>query len=843
MDCCPIVLIVGTRPEGIKMVPVYFALKRAGLPVLLVSSMQHEQLLQDVFDLFNIVPDYDLAIMRQGQDLFYITQALLQKTKELFQQVRPSLVLVQGDTTSTFAATLSAFYAHIPVMHIEAGLRTGDMQSPFPEEFNRRCVSLLAQHHFAPTAGAAANLVIEGVADQAITVVGNTVVDALYMLQDALAHGRIKPSVRLSELVTQSIAAGKRCILLTMHRRESFDGGIERVLQAVTTFLRTHDDVVCFYPYHPNPHVVNALQHTQLQDLPNCFLFEPLGYADMVYLLDNIDLVLTDSGGIQEEAISLGKQVLILREKTERTEGIVAGMAYLVGTDYATIIAHMEQLYASPVNTGTTTFYGDGKAAEKIVQHILDRHLIKKFNLDVSLLVHERYAPGIQASSLPSKRNTIMHVVIGLGYIGLPTALVMADHGCDVIGVDIDRARVEAINAGDAVIQEPEIYERLQIALQKDNFKAVTDICTADYYIIAVPTPFKEEKKADLQYVYAAADTIASVLKVGDTILLESTVPVGATDTIAAYLAQKTGFKIGQDVYIAHCPERVLPGNIFHELVHNDRIIGGVTPACAAKAQELYATFVKGALYLTDAKSAELVKLIENSSRDVQIAFAHQVTSMSYSLGLDPYQIIDLANKHPRVNILQPSAGVGGHCIAVDPWFLIETMQPQTALLQAARSINDARPLEIIACIQREILAFTRTTQRIPKLLLMGLTYKPDVDDVRESPALHIAHMLNNEPSCDLLVCEPHVKQTYLKGEWNSCVVGIANGIEQADIVVFLVAHTRFKAIDHAVLATKKVMDFCGVMHKKSSADELHWPKTSAAYMPYMKSSRLQENI
>jgi UDP-N-acetylglucosamine 2-epimerase (non-hydrolysing) len=842
MDYHPIVLIVGTRPEGIKMAPVYFALKKAGLPVLLVSTMQHEQLLQDVFDLFNIKPDYDLAIMRQGQDLFYITQALLQKTKELFQQIKPSLVLVQGDTTSTFAASLSAFYAHIPVMHIEAGLRTGDMQSPFPEEFNRRCISLLAQHHFAPTAGAAAHLIAEGIADQAISIVGNTVVDALYMLNDALAQGRIQPSIRLQERITQSIANAKHIILLTMHRRESFDGGIERVLQAVATFLREHDDVVCFYPYHPNPHVVQALQYAQMQELANCYLLEPLSYADMVYLLNKVDLVLTDSGGIQEEAISLGKRVLILREKTERTEAIAAGMAHLVGTDYAMIMAYMEQLYATPLLTGTTTFYGDGKAAEKIVQHIVDTHVLKKRYQEVSQLAHEQHASTLQTPLIQTKRNTMHVVMLGLGYIGLPTALVMADHGYTVTGVDIDAARVAAINAGDAVIQEPEIYERLQVALQKDNFKAVIQICTADYYIIAVPTPFKEEKKADLQYVYAAADMIATVLKAGDTILLESTVPVGATDAVAVYLAQRTGFKVGHDIFIAHCPERVLPGNIFHELLQNDRIIGGVTPICAQKAREVYAQFVKGALHLADAKSAELVKLIENSSRDVQIAFAHQVASMAYSLGLDPYQIIDLANRHPRVNILQPSAGVGGHCIAVDPWFLIETMQPQTALLQAARHINDARPLEIIAYIQREILAFTRSTQRVPNVLLMGLTYKPDVDDLRESPALHIAHMLKNEPSCRLLVCEPHVKQTYLKGELSNRVVNITQGVEQADIIVFLVAHTRFKAIDRTILATKKVLDFCGSMHQKGSADELHWPKVSAAYMPHITSPLLQES-
>jgi UDP-N-acetylglucosamine 2-epimerase (non-hydrolysing) len=843
MDCRPIVLIIGTRPEGIKMMPVYFALKKAQLPVVLVSTMQHEQLLQDVFDIFSVKPDYDLGIMRQGQDLFYITQALLQKTKELLQQIKPSLVLVQGDTSSTFAASLSAFYLHIPIMHIEAGLRTGDMYAPFPEEFNRRCVSLLAQHHFAPTPAAAAHLLHEGVPEHAISVVGNTVVDALHLIQNMIADSSIRPSERLFERIAQAITARKRIVLLTIHRRESFDGGVERVLDAVAAFLRAHDDVVCFYPYHPNPHVVRALEHAQMQHLQNCHLMEPLVYADLVYLLSKADLVLTDSGGIQEEAISLGKHVLILREKTERKEGILAGMATLVGTDYATIIGSLEQLYATTVQSGRTTIYGDGKTAEKIVQHILDTQLLS-LQPCANIVQDDQQMPLYAAATVvPQKRKKMRVVMLGLGYIGLPTALVMADNAIDVIGVDIDAARVAAINGGDPVIQEPEIFERLQVALQTQHFTATTQIDTADYYIIAVPTPFKEAKKADLRHVYAAVDMIATVVKNGDTILIESTVPVGTTQAIAAYLERTTGFKAGCDISIAHCPERVLPGNIFHELVHNDRIIGGITPLCAEKARLLYACFVKGSLNLTDTKSAEFIKLIENSSRDVQIAFAHQVASMAYALGLDPYQIIDLANKHPRVTILQPSAGVGGHCIAVDPWFLIETCERQTALLQAARQINDARPLEIIQFIQQAADTLMCATECKPKVLLMGLTYKPDVDDLRESPALHIAQLLINAPSLDLLVCEPHVKQVCLRGEFGDRVVTIADGIEQADIIVFLVAHTRFKAIDRMVLATKKVMDFCGSMHQKHGADDLHWPKESAAYMPFKTSSLVQENL
>lgn len=421
--------------------------------------------------------------------------------------------------------------------------------------------------------------------------------------------------------------------------------------------------------------------------------------------------------------------------------------------------------------------------------------------------------------------------VIGLGYIGLPTALVLAEHGHDVIGFDIDERRVESINRGDPVIVEPEIVDRLRTALTVHNFHATTTIQPARYFIIAVPTPFLEDKNADLSYVMNAADSIARVLKQGDTVIVESTVPVGTSDRVTRLLEEKTGMKEG-DFFIAHCPERVLPGKIFYELIHNARIIGGMSPASVEQAGALYRSFVKGSLYLTDAATAEMVKLIENSSRDVAIAFANQVAAMAYSLGLNPYEVIELANKHPRVNILTPRCGVGGHCIAVDPWFLIESFPAHTDLLKTARIINDEKPNQVLGMIRRSL-----SNMNNPTILVLGLTYKPDVDDLRESPALHIAQALKAWKGINLLVCEPLIVSEVLHTAFApSQVVTLEQGFEQADVIVCLVAHSAFNVLRDIDLSSTKVFDFCGLLHRshQESAHKelLFWPASNAQEWP-----------
>ncbi len=823
----PIVLVVGTRPEGIKLIPVYQALKRLGESPLICSTMQHDAMLTQVFDLFGVKPDFDLEIMRFGQDLFYVTQSVLQKTKELFIKIKPRLVVVQGDTTSSMVASLSAFYLGIPIVHVEAGLRTDDLHSPFPEEMNRRVIASLATIHCAPTTLAADNLRAAGILKKDIFITGNTVVDALYAIKNDLDHQKIVIPDHLKKHVEQAQLQHKKIMVLTAHRRESFDGGLDRILSAVKSFLVEHQDVICFYPFHPNPAVVQAINRAELHSIANMVISEPIGYKDMVYLLLASNYILTDSGGIQEEAVSLGKTVLVLREKTERMEGVIAGYAHVVGTDQVAIYNALIGLHSRsdvPLVQGEPV-YGDGSAGDKIAA-IIQNYTTTTYGVPE----HESCASVVSYEKKGKNMNLIC--IVGLGYIGLPTAIVAVDHGCTVVGVDIDKYRVDKINAGDPVIHEPEIYEKLQVALGTGRLRASTTIEVADYFMIAVPTPFKENKLADLSYVYSAGQEIATVLKKGDVVILESTIPVGTTEAFALFLQEKTGLVAGQDFYVAHCPERVLPGNIFTELIENDRIIGGINEASVHAAKKLYNYFVQGTLYLTDAATAEMVKLVENSSRDVQIAFANQVASMAYSVGLNPFEVIELANKHPRVDILKPGCGVGGHCIAVDPWFLVETFPAQTTLLHAARLVNDGKPLEVIQCVRSAVDELKKTkSEKKCTVGIFGLTYKADVDDLRESPAMYIAQRLKVWDDVNMLVVEPHVHQSKVMNLFPNQVSDVTTALQEADIVLFLVGHTRFKAIDKKQLYGKKVLDFCGLLYepKKQSDQKEHmfWPARS----------------
>ena len=310
--------------------------------------------------------------------------------------------------------------------------------------------------------------------------------------------------------------------------------------------------------------------------------------------------------------------------------------------------------------------------------------------------------------------------VIGLGYIGLPTSILAAQGGYSVFGFDVNSDKISKIKLGDPTIVEPEISERLLEVLQKKSLTVGNKIKKADCFVVAVPTPFTEDKKAELKYVFDSAKSISKVLKNGDLIILESTIPVGTTAKFSSYLENETLLKAGSDFFVAHCPERVLPGKIFQELVFNDRVIGGINLESAKKAKKFYSLFVKGEMVLTNDKTAEMVKLIENSSRDVQIAFANQVAEMAQSAGIEAREVIKLANKHPRVNILNPGCGVGGHCIAVDPWFLINDFPQCSTLLSQARNINDSRPKKIVKHVLFEIEKIQNIQK--PKVLVLGVT-------------------------------------------------------------------------------------------------------------------------
>lgn len=405
--------------------------------------------------------------------------------------------------------------------------------------------------------------------------------------------------------------------------------------------------------------------------------------------------------------------------------------------------------------------------------------------------------------------------VIGLGYIGLPTALLIAEQGYQVTGFDIDAQRVNLINSGKQVFQEPQAREKLSSVINKGNFSATTTITSADIFIIAVPTPHINGS-ADLSSVWKAVDSLCLVIKSGNLIILESTVPVGTTQKIAQYIEKKTGLNVGTEIFVAYSPERVLPGRIFHELVHNARIVGGVDELSTNKAAQLYKKFVKGVIHTTTASTAELVKLIENSSRDVAIAFAHQVAAIAESINLDPYEVIRLANQHPRVSILQPTCGVGGHCIAVDPWFLIEAFPEHTTLLHTAREINNKRPEQVLSIIKAKINSWRSVNKRTPILLTLGLTYKPNVDDIRESPALIITRELATWKNSDLFVCDPYITKEKLEEPVASRLVSINSVKEKKiipDIVILLVGHDCFALLVDS-FESKAVLDFCGILQE-----------------------------
>lgn len=407
--------------------------------------------------------------------------------------------------------------------------------------------------------------------------------------------------------------------------------------------------------------------------------------------------------------------------------------------------------------------------------------------------------------------------VVGLGYIGLPTAAMLASRGHEVVGCDVNERAVETINGGRPHFYEPDLQMLLSAAVQTGRLRAQTQPQEADYFILAVPTPFKDGGRPDMSYVEKATDMIAPSLKRGDTVILESTSPVGATEALAARLFQSRPDLVfpmykqsgDADVRIAHCPERVMPGQMVRELVSNDRIIGGMTDECAAAAAALYESFVSAQLFLTDCRTAELVKLSENSYRDVNIAFANELSMICDELGVDVWRAIELANRHPRVNILRPGAGVGGHCIAVDPLFIVDSAPRTARLIRMAREVNDAKPVWVGEQVRRLAERF-----RDPVVACFGLTYKPDVDDLRESPSVQIVRALAERGDLRVLVVEPNVKQlpAALAALGNVALVDADTARHQADIVAFLVGHRPFLRLDRKLFLNKVVVDAVGLM-------------------------------
>ncbi len=396
-------------------------------------------------------------------------------------------------------------------------------------------------------------------------------------------------------------------------------------------------------------------------------------------------------------------------------------------------------------------------------------------------------------------------IVMGLGYIGLPTASMLATKGHTVVGVDVNENAVNTINSGRIHIIEPDLDILVRSAVNSGNLRASLVPEQGDTFIIAVPTPFKPEgdnpKAPDLSYVEAATRAVVPFLQEGNLIILESTSPVGTTEFIERIVVEMRP-ELNGKVYAAHCPERVLPGHILRELVDNDRIIGGTSKAAVAKAKELYKTFCSGAILETDSRTAELSKLVENSFRDVNIAFANELSLICDRLGINVWETIALANRHPRVNILQPGPGVGGHCIAVDPWFIVSSAPETARLIRTAREVNDHKPHWVIERVKAKAERFKR-----PVIVCMGLTFKANIDDMRESPSLEIAQDLLAADIGIVKACDPNVEP----GKSPVPLVDIRTALQEADILVLLVDHAEFIEIDRELIKDKVVIDTRGI--------------------------------
>ena len=393
---------------------------------------------------------------------------------------------------------------------------------------------------------------------------------------------------------------------------------------------------------------------------------------------------------------------------------------------------------------------------------------------------------------------------MGLGYIGLPTAIIAAKNGVEVTGVDINPAVVEMTNQGHLHIIEPGMEEMLQEVVQCGALKASTTPEVSDAYFMVVPTPFKGNHEPDISYVEAATRAVVPLLKEGDLYVIESTSPVGTTDKMAQLIFELRPELKGR-LHIAYCPERVLPGNVIYELVHNDRVIGGMDEASTDKAIEFYSQFVQGTLHRTNARTAEMCKLTENSSRDVQIAFANELSLICDKAGINVWELISLANKHPRVNILQPGCGVGGHCIAVDPYFITADFPVESQLIAKAREINNYKSFWFAEKFEKDMLRFEQEHHRKTCVAMMGLAFKPNIDDLRESPAKYITtKVMQSNNNADILVVEPNVKEHKVFK-----LTDYREAYDRADIVVFLTAHTPFKALPRR--DDKVILDFCGI--------------------------------
>lgn len=683
-----IAILVGTRPEIIKMAPVIRECEHRKLDYFIVHSKQHySEKLDGIFfaELDLHAPKYNLNVGSGGHA--NQTGRILIELEPILVSEQPDVLLVQGDTNTVVAGALAAHKLHIKVGHIEAGLRSFDQT--MPEESNRIIADHVSDYLFAVTDVQVGHLKKEGLPESKIFKVGNTIVDALL-------SNHVQAETR-SQILSELKLRKKGYYLLTCHRAANVDD--PDALNEIIRLIRQIPGDVC-WPIHYRTQKV--LKQSRIPLPPTLTCTEPVGYFDFLTLLSNCAAVVTDSGGVQEEACILGVPCVTIRDSTERPETVDVGANVLVHRDAEAMVAALNR----PMTPWTNPF-GDGHTAERILDIVTGQH----------------------AQPVPRTQDTVC--VAGLGYMGLPTSLLFANAGVTVTGFDLNDNKVNEINSGHCPFEEKGIPELLTAALKTGRFKAQTGPAPADVFVVAVPTPH-ENKKCDLSFVLSAVNSLLPVMKDGNLLVIESTIKPKSCEDFVLPILQSKHLKIE----VAHCPERAIPGNTLHEIVHNDRIIGATSPEAAQRAERLYSTFTKGAIHKTTLVAAECTKLMENTFRDVNIALANEFSLIADKFRFDISAAIELANKHPRVNILQPGIGVGGHCIAIDPWFLTEDIDGLN-VIRAARELNDEMPKHIAGRIQDKIGPSVR------RIGILGVSYKPNVDDARETPALEVVRLLS----------------------------------------------------------------------------------------------------
>ena len=749
-------IIVGTRPEIIKMAPVIRECQKRGIPYFIIHSNQHySEEMDSVFfkELKLPAPHYNLGVgsgLHSNQ-----TGNILIEMEPILIQEKPDVVLVQGDTNTVLSGALAASKLDIKVGHIEAGLRSYDRT--MPEETNRIMTDHISDFLFAVGPNQHAILAKEGIDLNKIFTVGNTVSDSLFQHLDI--------SASTSTILTDLDVESGNFFLVTAHRASNVDV-MANLMELLALFDKLHAKYsqTIVWPIHPRTQA--KLKEFGIE-LPSYLkLIPPIGYLDFIQLQKHAQLILTDSGGIQEEACLLGVPCITLRENTERPESIEVGANVLVGRDADKALAAADKwLSTTSGDFNWKNPFGDGHVAELI--------------LDIITSTQKNSADEV----IVAKNETL--AVVGMGYMGLPIASLLAQAGYSVTGVDLNNDKVEAINRAECPFDEVGLPELIQQVVSQGYLKASTEIPSSETYLVAVPTPHKgsaQGNSCDRSYVFSAVDAIAKVAKNGQTVIVESTISPQTS------LAVEQRFKDSElTLDIVHCPERAIPGQTLHELVHNDRIIGASNEIAQLKVKAIYQSFVKGEVFLTDLTTAECIKLVENTSRDIGIAFANELSEIAKELNVDVYEVIRLANRHPRVNVLTPGPGVGGHCIPIDPWFLVENTKAGE-FVRLARAINDKRP----SIVAKQALDLLAGDVKGKKVGILGVAYKANVDDCRESPAEAILEYFNNA-GVNVSYHDPYVES------WDCPRIATIDELDNwADVIILVTDHECYSNLSLA---------------------------------------------